>query len=154
MSSKKRWRERERVSEWCVVDIRTHVCITKKSICFSIHSSFLLSRVCFFFWHFSSVFLSFSCPPPYRYSSILEPQCFLSIPCLVCVCEWWEKGERNDEGATQWCEMLVCVCVRALIDYIFYLSTTMMRRTRKTLVCVRARATIAGLLRVDPSCSF
>jgi len=72
-----------------------------------------------FFWHFSSVFLSFSCPPhrrPYRCSSILELQYFLSVPCLLhCLGVWvmGEERERDDEGAIQWFEMLMCIYVCA-----------------------------------------
>jgi len=113
------------------VDIRTYVCIIKKSICFSIRSSFSFS---FFFGTFYPVFCSFSC---LRRSSILGPQCFFvySMHFYIALCLlWWEEKERNranDEKAIQWCEMLMCVCARALIDYIFYLSMKMMR-TRKT----------------------
>lgn len=70
----------------------------------------------------------------------------------VCVCVSVMGEARERERGRQWggCTMMrnayVYVCMRALIDYIFYLSTTMMR-TRKT----RTRSTVAGLLRIDSS---
>jgi hypothetical protein len=84
-----------------------------------------------FFWHSSSVFLLFSHlrRRSYRCSSILEPQCFFvcSMPSTY---EMGEKRAQGDEGATQRCEMSMCIC--ALIDYIFYLFM-LMTRTRKKL---------------------
>jgi hypothetical protein len=141
MSSKK-W-ERERASEWCVVDIRTHVCITKKKRLLLYSFVFLpFSCSLLFFWHFSSVFLPFSCSTPrrpYRYSSILEPQCFLSVSCLLHCLVCVSDGRGETERARRWGGYRIMrnayVYVRALIDYIFYLSMTMMR-TWKT----RARA--------------
>ena len=80
-------RERERKTEWCVVDvdIRTYICIIEKrkslhhSIRSFVRSSFSLAFFTYFFFflalfsRLSLVLLS---------SSILEPQYFLSVPCL------------------------------------------------------------------------
>jgi hypothetical protein len=94
----------------------------------------LYSLVLLFFLFFLALFIpsfySFSC---LRRSSILEPQCFFvySMHFYIALCFLWWEERTNDEKAIQWCEMLMCMCVRALIDYIFYLSMTMMR-TRKT----------------------
>lgn len=107
MSSKKkreRWREGERARAnermMCRGHSYTRMYYKKAFASLFIRLSFFLMFASFF-WHFSSVFLSFSCPPrrcrPYRYSSILEPQCFLSVPspCVcVCVCTSDGRGEE------------------------------------------------------------
>lgn len=81
-----------------------------------------------FFWHFSSVFLPFSCPTPrrpYRYSSILEPQCFFVCfmpSTLPCVCEWWEKRDRESETMRGLQNNAKCLCVCARADRLYFLS--------------------------------
>lgn len=168
VKQKRRLCARERQWEWCVVDIRTYVCITKKEAFTSLFNSlrFSLSRslsfsfslffslplslslsfslVCFFFLALAS--RSFSFPShrrSYRRTTILEPQCFLSIPWLLSPsqCVW---GGQRGEGTREWGEMLLSMC--ALIDSLLYLSRSpmtrrmwMKRTTQKTATRARPR---------------
>ena len=125
--------------------------VLQKSIYSSLSRSLsfsFFSRVCFFF--LALLFRLFLVLRRRR-STILEPQCFLSIPCLLyCFVRVMREEEGDDGGTTQWCEMLMYVC--AQIDYIFYLSTMMMRTTtttskrrRKTRDKTRSRAHSSSL---------
>jgi hypothetical protein len=97
-----------------------------------------------FFWHFSSVFLSFSSLSSslslfvdIRTAMFFVYSMPFTSPCM-CVSDGRRERERESEtmrGLHNDAKCL-CVCVRALIDYIFYLSMTMMR-TRKTLARAR-----------------
>lgn len=88
-------------------------------------SSFLMFAS--FFWHFSSVFLSFSCSPrrrPYRYSLILEPQYFLSVPCLLHCLVCVSDGRRERERARRWggCTTMRNAYVYVRADRLYFLS--------------------------------
>ena len=92
----------------------------KRSICFflfvrpSLPPS--LSLPFSIFWHFyPRIFCSFSC---LRRSSILEPHCFFFVfHCLVLVVMRKERERRR-----KLYNSAKCLCVCALIDYIFCLS--------------------------------
>ncbi len=123
MSSKKR----ETESEWmmCRGHSHIHVCITKKSICFSIHSSFFLSHVCFFFlalfFRLSLVLLSSSSSSLSLFVDIRTAMFFVcSMPfTLPCV---WVMGKREQETMRGLYNDAKCLYMCALADRLYFLS--------------------------------
>jgi hypothetical protein len=121
---------RESANEWCGVDIRIHVCITKKAFAsLFIRLSFFLVFASFFlalFFRFSLVLLSSSSSSLSLFVDIRTAilfVCSMSFTLPWCMSDGRRERERemmrglyNDSKC-----LCVCICVCTPIDYIFYL---------------------------------
>jgi hypothetical protein len=153
MSSKK-W-ERERANDVSWTFAHTYVLQKKAFASLFIRLSSFLVFASFFlalFFRLSPVLLSYSSSSLSLFVDIRTAMFFVcSMPfTLPCVWVMEKERERDDEGATQWCEMLICmyVCARARADRLYFLS---IYDDDEDVENARARAAVAVLLWIDPS---
>ncbi len=121
--------EGERKRMMCRGHSRARMYYKKKHLL--LYSFVFLSHVCFFFlalfFRLSLVLLSSSSSSTSSSFSLFVDirtamffVCSMPFTLLVRVSDG--RREQDDEGATQWCEMLMSMCVRARADRLYFLS--------------------------------
>jgi len=115
----------------CCGHSHTRTYYQKKSICFSIHSSFFLSHICFFFLAlFFRLFLVLLSSSSLSFLSLfVDIRTAILFFCLchalalymrVCECSKKKKNRRTINGTRQRSEMLVSMCAHA--NRLYFLS--------------------------------
>ncbi len=151
MSSKK-W-ERERANDVSWTFAHTYVLQKKAFASLFIRLSSFLVFASFFlalFFRLSPVLLFYSSSSLSLFVDIRTAMFFVCFmpSTLPCVCEWWEKRDRESETMRGLQNNAKCLCVCARADRLYFLS---IYDDDEDVENARARAAVAVLLWIDPS---